>query len=97
MRLLLLLVGVAAGLFVLHLILLWMERQGWIYYAKSGGGGDRAGNAFLELHSIFTEDKKYLLEMKRTQPVKRDFSGEKPHDTSGDDDDARESGQGNHP
>ena len=97
MRLLLLAIGIAVGLYVLHLIALWMERRGWIYYRKSGGGVDRAGNAFLELHSMFTEDKKHLLEMKRTQRVKRDFSGGKPHDTAGDDGDTRETGQGTNP
>lgn len=80
---LLLLIGIAAFLFVMHRILLWLEDRGMLYYRKRERNGKLStpmGNAFLEVHSLFEGDKKYLLEAKRSVKEEKSIAGEPPFD-----------------
>jgi hypothetical protein len=70
--------GVALALYLLDRLGLWMERHGWIYYRKSRGMTTRAGNAFLELHSMLEPEKKHVAEIKQTQRKTQVPSGEPP-------------------
>lgn len=81
--------GIAAALFALHLLALWMERRGWIYYVKKQGSGGATGNAFLEIQSLLQPETRHVLEMRQEQRVKSDAEGEpKLPGGSGEADDA---------
>ncbi len=70
--------GIALGLFLLDRLGLWMERQGWIYYRKSRGMTTRAGNAFLELHSMLEPEKKHVIELKQEEKKAQTPTGDPP-------------------
>ncbi len=70
--------GIALGLFLLDRLGLWMERQGWIYYRRSRGTSTRAGNAFLELHSMLEPEKKHVIELKQEEKKTQVHSGDPP-------------------
>ena len=76
MRMLLWLTVIAAVLYTLHRICLWMESRGWIYYRKSGDYATRAGSAMLEVQSLLQPEKKHVIEMKRDQKAESDAQGE---------------------
>ena len=77
-------VGIGLGLFLLDRLGLWMERQGWIYYRRSRGMSTRAGNAFLELHSMLEPEKKHVIELKKEEKKTQVPSGKNPStDTHG--------------
>jgi hypothetical protein len=50
------------GLAGLHLLALWMERRGWLYYKHEKPSSNRLGNAFLEIQSILEPGKKIIIE-----------------------------------
>jgi len=79
MRVLLWLALIAAALYALHRLCLWMESRGWIYYRKSGGYSTRAGSAMLEIQSLLQPEKKHLIEMKHDEKANRDAQGEGKH------------------
>ena len=68
--------GIAAALYALHQLGLWMERRGWIYCAKNRASGDALGSAFLEIQSLAQPEKKYILEVQREKRVERDHEAE---------------------
>ena len=70
--------GIGLGLFLLDRLGLWMERRGWIYYRRSRGMSTRAGNAFLELHSMLEPEKKHVIELKQEERKSQVPSGENP-------------------
>ena len=70
--------GIVVGLYLLDRAGLWMERRGWIYYRKSRGMTTRAGNAFLELHSMLEPEKKHVVEMKKEEKKTQIPSGDPP-------------------
>jgi hypothetical protein len=81
--------GIATALFALHLLALWMERRGWLYYVKKQGSGGAAGNAFLEIQSLLKPETKNVLQMRRERRVERDDKGEpKQPGGSGEQDEA---------
>jgi hypothetical protein len=53
---------VVLGLAGLHLLALWMERKGWLYYQHEKPSSNRLGNAFLEIQSILEPGKKIIIE-----------------------------------
>ncbi len=72
------LVAIAAALYALHLLASWAESKGWIYYRKSHGFADRAGNAMMEVQQILEPAKKNVIEMKQQKKAVRDDAGEPP-------------------
>jgi hypothetical protein len=81
--------GIAAALFALHLLALWMERRGWLYYVKKQGSGGGAGNALLEIQSILQPQVKNIIQVRRERHVKSDAEGEpKQPGGSGEQDEA---------
>jgi hypothetical protein len=56
----------AAGLYGLHRLALWMEGRGWIYYKTSGSSTART-NAFLSFQSILEPGKQHVLEERLRQ------------------------------
>ena len=67
------------ALWLLHLIALWMESRGWIYWTRSGGHSTRAGNAMLEVQQILEPSKRNVIEMKRDTKPEHDHSGDGPN------------------
>jgi hypothetical protein len=64
----------------LHLLALWMERKGWIYYTHTKPGGSSLGNAFLEVQSILEPNKKHLIQVKKEQKKTTEELGDEPGD-----------------
>lgn len=65
-------------LFAIHFMAKWMESRGWIYWTRSRGWSDRAGNAMLETQKLLEPQKRHVLTVKRQKKVERDQSGEPP-------------------
>ena len=53
---------VAAGLVLLHFVLLWAERRGWIRYVRSGGSAGTAAGMFGEMQSLFGPAHRHTIE-----------------------------------
>ena len=72
-------VGIAAVVGLFHLLMLWMERKGWVYWTRSKGrSGSSVGNALLELHSIIEPNKKPLIEVIQEEKEEEADSGAPP-------------------
>ncbi|MDR3719439.1 MAG: hypothetical protein P4K98_11595 [Bryobacteraceae bacterium] len=69
-------IALAAGLYGLHRLALWMESRGWIYYKKKHASAGTLSAAFLEIQAIAQPEKKYVLEMRRDQRAERDDEGD---------------------
>jgi hypothetical protein len=78
----LLIVGVAAGLYGLHRIALWMERRGWIFYVHKKASPNALGNAVLNVQQIIQPGSGHVLEVRTNRRVQRDDAG--GPDTAGD-------------
>ena len=72
MTLALWIVLIFAGLLGLHGLALWMERRGWIYYAKRRASGGALASAILELQQFAQPGTKHILEMKRESRAEQD-------------------------
>jgi hypothetical protein len=73
------LIGFVVFLFFLDRIGLWLEVRGILYYRKrEKKPSSTLGNVFLEVHSLFEGDKKYLLEAKRSVKEEKSIAGEPP-------------------
>jgi hypothetical protein len=70
MKLALIAVTIIVGSVFLHLLALWMEKRGWIYYKHTKPSRSSLGNAFLEVQSILEPDKKHIIQVKKDE--KRD-------------------------
>jgi hypothetical protein len=64
---------VLAVLLVFHLIGVWMERRGWIYYRKSGrhGYGAALSNAMAEFDSVLNPASEHRVIEERHQDAMR--------------------------
>ena len=78
MKLTLILVAIAVGLYALHRVTLWMESRGWIYWTRRKPSGSALGNAFLEIQQIVEPSKRHVIEMKQTQRKEEDDAGDQP-------------------
>ena len=58
---------VAAALYALDRLGLYMERRGWVYYRKKRGSVPLA-TAVLETQALFDPSKRYVLEAKKGEP-----------------------------
>ena len=56
---------IAAALYALDRLGLYMERRGWVYYRKKRGSVPLA-TAVLETQALFDPSKRYVLEATRT-------------------------------
>ena len=59
--------GILGALYVLHLLALWAEERGWIYYRRRKADPASVGSAFLELHQMVEPDKKHVRKAIRQQ------------------------------
>jgi hypothetical protein len=64
---------VLAVLLVIHLIALWMERRGWIYYRKTGrrSYGAAVSNAMAEFDSVLNPASEHRVIEERHQDAMR--------------------------
>jgi hypothetical protein len=70
MKLIIIAAVIISGSIGLHLLALWMERKGWIYYKHTKPSRSSLGNAFLEVQSILEPNKKHIIQVKKDE--KRD-------------------------
>jgi hypothetical protein len=78
MTLVLILAGVAIGVFLVDRLLLWMEWRGWIDYRRTYPGRMNAGQvgpAFLAIQGLLEPDKKHAAEEQTRLRTERDASG----------------------
>lgn len=78
MKPLLVLLAVAAALYVVHRLALWMEERGWIYYRRRRGTSGALGDAFLEVQSLVDPGQKAVLEARRQVADEAGESGDPP-------------------
>jgi len=78
MKALLIVLAIVCSALALHLLALWMERKGWIYYKHNKPSSSRLGNAFLEIQSILEPGKKHIIEIKNELKKESQESGKKP-------------------
>jgi hypothetical protein len=66
-------------LYGLHRLLLWMERQGWVYYWHKRGSGN-AGNVLMPIQAIYQPEVNYVLEERERMETEaeQDESGDPP-------------------
>jgi len=64
---------VLALLLVIHVIAVWMERQGWIYYRKTGrrSYGAAVSNAMAEFDAVLNPASEHRVIEERHQDVMR--------------------------
>jgi hypothetical protein len=67
------------GLYSLHRLALWLEREGWIRYWKNPPRAEGGGALLGELQKIYEPQTRHVFEMKeKARPLKEDESGEDP-------------------
>lgn len=75
------LASAAVSIFLLDKLLLWMEREGWIFYRKTKAtSGSVSG--FLAIDVAFQPGKKYVIE--QLQEEKKECSEEQDGEQDGD-------------
>lgn len=71
--------GIVAGLFVVHRLALWLERNGWIRYVRHPPrAGDGTGAAFGELQQFFEPTTRHVYELKQEKRPRREADGGEP-------------------
>lgn len=92
MKLAVIAVAIILGSVLLHLLALWAERRGWIYYKHTKPSRSALGTvvgyaatspwgaAFLEVQSILEPNKKHIIEIKKDQKKANEESGDEPGD-----------------
>ncbi|MGE5232875.1 MAG: hypothetical protein ACM3OB_02100 [Acidobacteriota bacterium] len=78
MKLALGLVLLGAVLGALHVVALWAERRGWIYYRHRRASPGTLGSALLEAHSLLEPAQKQVLEAQREPPRGGEAAGDPP-------------------
>lgn len=73
-----LLVGLAVAIWLLHRLALWMEAQGWLYYWHRRPSRSALGNAFLEVQQLVEPAQRPVLEAKREERAEREDPGDPP-------------------
>jgi hypothetical protein len=73
-------IGVAASLLVLHLVLRWLDRRGKIVYRLASTRPSGIGSAFMELNALARPSMRHVIQAQRDAEVRRvdDASGEPP-------------------
>jgi len=80
MKLVIIAAAIIAGSVLLHVLALWMERKGWIYYKHNKPSSNALGNAFLEVQSILEPNKKHIIEVKKEDKKQNEEAGDEPDD-----------------
>lgn len=75
---LILIVAAVLGLLALHMLALWAERRGWIYYKHRKASPGTMSGAFLELQSLLEPGRKYVIETRTEDAAESDASGDPP-------------------
>ena len=65
-----------AILYPLHLLAIYAEKRGWIYYRKKHGSVT-VGSAFLEIQALMEPSKRHVLEQRRRDDFDNQESGDK--------------------
>jgi hypothetical protein len=68
--------AVAAGLYLVHLLLNWLTRDRPKDYSRRGSAG--LGNALLEVHAMLEPDRANLREARLEERVEEERSGDPP-------------------
>ncbi len=71
-------VAVAAALFLLDRLFLWMESRGWLYYRRTKSRGGASLYHFLQIHKIYNPEIQEVIEVKYGEEQQEDESGEPP-------------------
>ena len=74
----LLIAAIAAAIYGLHRLALWMEARGWIYYKHKHGSSGSLGAAFLEVQALLEPSKKHVLEISQRDESEDDDAGGPP-------------------
>ena len=61
--------------YVLHHVLQWMERRGWIFYGSTRPEPRNLGPAFLEIQRLLEPGKEHVLEQIKKQSAQDDDEG----------------------
>ena len=83
MKLALWLILLAVALGALHVLALWAERRGWIYYLHRRASPGTLGSALLEAHSLLEPAQKQVLEAQRESPREEEPASAPPPPGSG--------------
>ena len=67
--------SVVPVLYVLHLVLLWMERRGWIFYRHTHPDPRNLGPAFMEIQRLLEPGKEHVIEEVKKQSAQEDDDG----------------------
>ena len=78
MKLAVIAIAIILGSLLLHLLALWAERRGWIYYKHTKPSRSALGNAFLEVQSILEPNKKHIIEVKKEDKKQNEQVGDEP-------------------
>lgn len=78
MRLLLWAAVLLGGLYGLHLLALWAERRGLVYYRNRRGSSGTLGNALLEVQAIVEPSRRHVLEERVREPKQAAEPGAPP-------------------
>jgi len=67
-------VVVAASLYLIDRALLWAEQRGWIYWRRRKASSTSVGSAMLSVHSILEPDKRHVVEERQRQDADIDLA-----------------------
>ena len=66
-------VGIAVGIYILHRLALWLEREGWIRYIHNPPSAGDGGGAMLgALQKIYEPQTRHVYELKEQKRPIRD-------------------------
>ena len=71
-----LLIAGSIGLFLLDLLLRWMEGRGWIYYRKTKPGRSAIAYHVLEMGSVFNPSFKVVQEIQVEEEKREEEAGD---------------------
>jgi len=78
--------AIAAALFLLDRLLLWMERRGWVYWRKTERRtGPGVGNALLEIQTLVEPATRHVVELRQEVKVDSPKPGDPPSDDAASD------------
>jgi hypothetical protein len=86
MKVLLGFLGLAAAVFLVDRLLLWMEWKGWIDYRRTYPGhynDGQVGPAFLAIQGLLEPEKRHAAEEQTALRTERDDQGGGPGDPAG--------------
>ena len=70
-----LVLAAVAVLFILHHVLLLMERRGWIFYRDTRPDPKNLGPAFMEIQRLMEPGREHVIEQMKKQNAQEDHEG----------------------